>query len=363
MQSVEPICCRLERLHLLSGRTDRTDPRASICAWRRGSARSSSTPSGLLVEQSVKADELVDERTAAGGGAHPVTVHAKMLRLELLRVKADLERSLGELVLDCADCGQTTHCVAGLGVSPDTGRIESRRRTANPWCSRRPWTRVGPPCVRSLLALFVSASAHSPPGGECDPSREVGEMRRNILLAVGAVIVLSVAGASALGSIPDGDGVVHSCYKTANRSPAVGGTDVNGQLRVIDTEAGQTCRKGETSLVWNQAGPTGPTGPGAVAGPQWFTTQVLADGSAFRSSIDGVTARKGGLGVYFVTFPRGLSSCEYLTTPTEGPIFAVPIAAYRYAGPPEELMVKTYDAEGLAADASFQLGVICYASF
>jgi hypothetical protein len=41
-----------------------------------------------------------------------------MLRLELLNVKADLERELGQLVLDCSDCGRTVHWVAGLGVSP-----------------------------------------------------------------------------------------------------------------------------------------------------------------------------------------------------------------------------------------------------
>jgi len=41
-----------------------------------------------------------------------------MLRLELLKVKGELERSLRELVLDCTDCGQTVHSVAGLGVSP-----------------------------------------------------------------------------------------------------------------------------------------------------------------------------------------------------------------------------------------------------
>jgi len=34
-----------------------------------------------------------------------------MLRLELLKVKADLERELGQLVLDCSDCP----LVAGLG--------------------------------------------------------------------------------------------------------------------------------------------------------------------------------------------------------------------------------------------------------
>ena len=47
-----------------------------------------------IAEQAAKADDLVDEAKAAGGGDHPVTVHAKILRLELLKVKADLERSL-----------------------------------------------------------------------------------------------------------------------------------------------------------------------------------------------------------------------------------------------------------------------------
>jgi hypothetical protein len=72
-----------------------------------------------VAEQATKADELVDEAIAAGlDGSHPLTVHAKMLRLELLNVKADLERELGDLVLDCSDCGRTVHWVAGLGVSP-----------------------------------------------------------------------------------------------------------------------------------------------------------------------------------------------------------------------------------------------------
>ena len=51
-------------------------------------------------------------------GSHPVTLQAKLLRLELLNVKADLERELGRLVLPCTACGQRVHWVAGLGVSP-----------------------------------------------------------------------------------------------------------------------------------------------------------------------------------------------------------------------------------------------------
>lgn len=70
----------------------------------------------VIAEQVVKADALVDQATAAGGGSHPVTIHAKMLRLELLRVKAELERTLGDLVLNCSSCGRDVHWVPGLGV-------------------------------------------------------------------------------------------------------------------------------------------------------------------------------------------------------------------------------------------------------
>ena len=71
-----------------------------------------------IPEQAAKAEVLVDEAKAAGRGDHPVTVHAKMLRLELLKVKADLERELEDFSLNCSRCGLDVHWVSGLGVSP-----------------------------------------------------------------------------------------------------------------------------------------------------------------------------------------------------------------------------------------------------
>jgi hypothetical protein len=56
-------------------------------------------------------------------------------------------------------------------------------------------------------------------------------------------------------SIPDSKGVIHGCY--ANK---------DGSVRVIDTGAGGACdAKKETSLDWNQAGPTGPPGPAGTS--------------------------------------------------------------------------------------------------
>lgn len=73
----------------------------------------------VVSEQAAAAGELVHEALDTGlGGSHPVILHAKTLRLDLLRVKGDLERELGQLRLDCTSCGRTVHWVAGLGVEP-----------------------------------------------------------------------------------------------------------------------------------------------------------------------------------------------------------------------------------------------------
>jgi hypothetical protein len=53
---------------------------------------------------------------AAGlDGSDPLTVHVKMLRAELLSVKADPERELENIVLDCAVCGGPS-TIGGLGA-------------------------------------------------------------------------------------------------------------------------------------------------------------------------------------------------------------------------------------------------------
>lgn len=88
-------------------------------------------------------------------------------------------------------------------------------------------------------------------------------MRRAILLILSTVIVLTVAGV-AFGAIPDSDGVIHGCYLKGD-----------GGLRVIDTEAGETCRSAETELLWNQTGPQGPQGPQGEQGPPGPAAEVI----------------------------------------------------------------------------------------
>jgi len=79
-----------------------------------------------------------------------------------------------------------------------------------------------------------------------------------LITVLSLAVVLLVAGGVALAAIPSSDGTIYGCYQNQN-----------GQLRVIDDEAGDTCLfSSETAISWNQTGPQGPLGPIGPQGPQ-----------------------------------------------------------------------------------------------
>src|SRR3954470_19734593 len=91
---------------------------------------------------------------------------------------------------------------------------------------------------------------------------------RGVVGLVGCVAGMALVGGVAYATIPDGNGVVHLCYKDT------------GELRVIDPAATkkdqQACKNNETALDVNQkgvqglpgpAGPKGDTGAPGPAGP------------------------------------------------------------------------------------------------
>jgi hypothetical protein len=87
-------------------------------------------------------------------------------------------------------------------------------------------------------------------------------------LVLGAAALLAVA-AVAGAAIPDSDdGEIHGCFQKNQ-----------GQLRVIDAQAGQACRPSEESLVWNQEGVQGETGPRGPsdAFSRWNNGELAAD--------------------------------------------------------------------------------------
>jgi hypothetical protein len=76
--------------------------------------------------------------------------------------------------------------------------------------------------------------------------------RSAVVVAIAAAVAL--AAGVAYATIPDGQGVIHACYKSDG-----------GQLRVVDAAS---CNPSETALTWSQAGPQGPPGEKGDPGPK-----------------------------------------------------------------------------------------------
>jgi hypothetical protein len=102
-------------------------------------------------------------------------------------------------------------------------------------------------------------------------------------------VIVGVALASGVGiavaAIPDSGGVIHGCYLS------------NGNLRVVDTATG--CKNNETTLNWNQSGPTGqrgPTGPAGNRGPTGAAGPAGPKGATGATGATGLQGPKGDPG-------------------------------------------------------------------
>ena len=92
---------------------------------------------------------------------------------------------------------------------------------------------------------------------------------RRIILTVAAALALVAGGTAAGAAIASGpvdsSGVVHGCYTT---------NAIKGSHFFVLQDAGTSCPRGTTAIMWNQQGPQGPQGsPGpqgqqGAAGPQ-----------------------------------------------------------------------------------------------
>ena len=84
-------------------------------------------------------------------------------------------------------------------------------------------------------------------------------------VALVGVLVVGLGGGAAVASIPNPDGTISACYAT-----------LDGNVRIIDPDAGlgaRPCEPGEQYLSWSQTGPkgaTGPQGPQGPAGPSFI---------------------------------------------------------------------------------------------
>jgi hypothetical protein len=177
-----------------------------------------------------------------------------------------------------------------------------------------------------------------------------------------AAFVVAVAGSAAWAAIPDAAGVIHSCIK-------------NGAIRMLDTEAGQTCKAGELSLQWNQTGPQGPPGPkgdqgepgppGQDAVRLWAVVDDQAD-LVHGNGVVGVTGPGlHGQGQTWVQFDRDVSGCAAVATVGGASGFSSTesesaVSVHTFTNPDlvDRVAVQTY-FEGTAFTFGFHLVVAC----
>jgi len=92
-------------------------------------------------------------------------------------------------------------------------------------------------------------------------------MKKKLHVVILAAAVLAIAGGVSYAAIPAADGTISACR------------DAQGRLKVIDTEAGQSCPSNQQLLTWNQQGPAGTPG---IAGRQVVTAESTIDSSQLK---------------------------------------------------------------------------------
>jgi hypothetical protein len=121
-------------------------------------------------------------------------------------------------------------------------------------------------------------------------------------LVAGVVVGAIIAGGTALAAIPGSNGVIDGCYQKNV-----------GNLRVIDTSAGDSCRPSEIPISWSQTGPQGATG---AQGPKGDTGATGPTGPTGPQGPKGDTGATGATGQTGPGGPPGNSGLVNQTCPT-----------------------------------------------
>ena len=148
--------------------------------------------------------------------------------------------------------------------------------------------------------------------------RKTPRSRGRLTFIGGGAAILAIAGSAvAMGAIPDSEtGVITSCYN-----------NTNGTLRVIDAQAGESCKANSTTLTFNQkgikgdTGATGAKGDTGATGAKGDTGETGAKGETGgngETGATGPTGATGATGPAGPTGPPGLSNVEYITN-SRGP--------------------------------------------
>jgi hypothetical protein len=141
------------------------------------------------------------------------------------------------------------------------------------------------------------------------PQQKGSAMRiKHKVFTVGlATVAILATGSMAMAAIPGINGVITACRSVSG-----------GALRVIDGDAGATCKSTERNLTWNQTGQPGATGPQGLkgdAGEQGIPGPKGADGAPGIQGETGVAGPAGAAGglseVYTAAGSASLDGSNY----------------------------------------------------
>ncbi len=145
-----------------------------------------------------------------------------------------------------------------------------------------------------------------------------------------AIVAAVVTGAAAYAAIPGDDGTIAACYGKGS-----------GIVRIIDAEAGQTCRASENAVNWNQQGVQGPPGAQGPAGetvrgyrvlratPDEVEVTVVGTGPIGLPEANGthILAMHLPQGIYMadatVAVRKGFGNGDFLCWVLNGPVFRI----------------------------------------
>ena len=118
-------------------------------------------------------------------------------------------------------------------------------------------------------------------------------IRTRVVLITGVAAIALTAGVG-FAAIPSSSGAVNGCYEKNT-----------GILRVIDTDAGKTCKSFESPITWSVQGPQGAMGPMGAAGPQGEKGDVGPAGAEGLAGPMGPAGAAGPAGPAGPQGPRG----------------------------------------------------------
>jgi hypothetical protein len=178
----------------------------------------------------------------------------------------------------------------------------------------------------------------------------------NVVATLALVLALSGGAVAATGGFTSG-GTLRACVNQ------------EGGLRLL--KSGKKCKKGQSVIGWNQAGPKGlagvqgPAGPagapgaaGAPAAPGASSVTLWAevDASGHVVASSGVTNVTGNAEGRFFTFNRDISKCGVSATLNEGPASVVYVERNEF---PNQLVTKTDVENEQVAAGGVDLVVNC----